>query len=91
MRSNLLRLYHIKNISNPICIDCVHFIKNKPYNKDLQSDDKYGKCGNFGMKDLVTGEIIYELASISRREINKCKPDGLFFTPRYEMPITRSE
>jgi hypothetical protein len=81
MRISSVILANIKNIANPICIECVHFIKHVPYNKDTQRNNIYGKCRQFGNKDLVTGEIVYELASTTRREINRCKSEGIYFIP----------
>jgi len=85
MRISLATLSQIKNIGNPICIECVHFIRHVPYYKDGQIDNKYGKCKYFGKKDLVTGEIVYELASTLRHEINRCKPEGLYFMDKKTM------
>ena len=71
---------YVKNLHDPICINCAHFIK---YSNNCPTDfipvDKMGNCIKFGNKNLVTGEIKYDYAFICRKDIDKCGEEGRFF------------
>ena len=67
----------IRNMDAPSCVDCAHFIKHEtsePYNS---INYQFGKCKVFGTKDVVSGQIVYDFASICRD--NKCGLDGKYF------------
>ena len=71
----------IKYKDLPVCINCVHFIEDKtnyPYDPP-PNDEKYGKCKLFGKQDMVTGNIKYEYASLSRENEKKCGEKGQYF------------
>jgi hypothetical protein len=68
-------LSFVKNIKSPICVNCINFIKPSILNNDLE----YGKCKLFGIKDVVSGKIKYEYASVSR--ISNCN-DCKYFTEK---------
>lgn len=81
MSIRLLSSSIIKNISKPVCINCIHFIEHKtnyPYD-DPPNDKLYGKCSKFGTNNLITGEIEYDFALNSRNNQTKCGIDGKFF------------
>ena len=67
------KIPYIKNMNYPACINCVHFTQIERLNPD------YAKCKKFGRMDLVTGEITYEYASISRRFDDYCGEKGFFY------------
>jgi hypothetical protein len=70
-------LSFVKNIKSPICVNCINFIKPSTILND--NDLEYGKCKLFGIKDVVSGKIKYEYASVSR--ISNCN-DGKYFTEK---------
>ncbi len=64
----------IKNFNIPVCINCVHFIKdvnNYPYDPP-PDDNKYGKCKVFGQNNFITGELEYDYAYDCRMNDKKC-------------------
>jgi hypothetical protein len=68
----------IRNTELPICSRCLHFIEhtnNYPYDP-LPSDRQYGECKKFGEMNLITGEIIYDLAKNCRSDVGKCGKNG---------------
>jgi hypothetical protein len=64
----------IRNMGAPSCIDCVHFIDNA-------GSLTYAKCKLFGMKERVSGEIIYDYACVCRDKkcSDACGSDGKYF------------
>ena len=68
------RQMSIKNMEFKVCKNCVHFtnsVTNDPF--DLPVDDiLLGRCKLFGEKNLITGEIKYDLARTSRVDDTKC-------------------
>lgn len=76
-----LSLSLIKNITKPVCINCIHFIEHKtnyPYD-GIPNDKLYGRCSKFGTTNLITGEIEYDFALDVRNNQTKCGVDGKFF------------
>ena len=74
----------IRNKELPICSNCVHFIEhtnNYPYDP-MPSNEKYGRCKNFGEVNVITGTIEYDLASDSRFNDSKCGTIGSEFTAK---------
>jgi len=67
----------IKNMEKPVCKDCKYFKYDPVYN-----DYNYGKCGVFGVKNLITGKITFEDASMARRM--DCGENGTYFEPAIE-------
>ncbi len=61
------------------CKSCVHFLPNQ-----AMRDAKHGFCKLFGTVDLVTGEVEYTSANLSREY--ECK--GQYFEPKET--VTRS-
>lgn len=58
--------YFIKNTKLPVCKFCSHFVIPK------QASSEYGKCSLFGVKNVVTGRIDYDLASKIIDDEEKC-------------------
>lgn len=65
----LLLVPKIKNGEYPACKNCVHFIENK--------DISFSRCAFFGEKNLITGEIKYNYADLTRN--NECDVTGKYF------------
>ena len=59
----------IKNSQAPICQKCMYYRPNV-FSPSLS------KCYQFGKKDLITGEITYEYADLSRMADDKCGLEG---------------
>jgi hypothetical protein len=64
----------IKNDNLPICKKCKYFFMN-----DKSSNIDLGRCSKFGIKDLISGEIQYEYASLSRISNTRCGKKGKYF------------
>jgi hypothetical protein len=63
-------------------VNCIHYIYYKPdYPWREISTNRQGICAKFGSKNLVTGEVKYEFASVCREDKHKCGEDGAFFIP----------
>lgn len=76
----------IRNKELPICSKCVHFIEhtnNYPYDPE-PSDAYYGKCKKFGEINVITGQIMYDSARISRLDDSKCGHSGSQYTEKKE-------
>ena len=72
----------IKSKNLPVCINCVHFIHDEtdyPYDPP-PNDKKFGKCKLFGYQNMITGEIIYDYATETRNNENKCGVNAQYFT-----------
>ena len=66
----------IKNLDKKSCINCLLFIETpSPY--------LFGRCNKFGEKNLVSGEIDYELASNCRKNKKKCGIDAKHYLSKY--------
>jgi len=79
IRKNFLTFIKYKDL--PACINCVHFIPDKsnyPYDPP-PNDKEYGKCKLFGKQDMVTGDINYAYASLTRLDEQKCGEKGQYF------------
>ena len=74
----------IRNSDLPICSNCLYFIEhtnNYPYDP-VPSDKQYGRCKKFGEKNLITGEIDYNLAINCRLDASECGKIGSEFTKK---------
>lgn len=68
--------------SNPVCINCIHYLKYSiPYD-EIYDKTKIGLCFKFEKENLVTGEISYEDAMICRITNSKCGETGKFYIPK---------
>jgi len=68
----------IKNIEAPLCKNCIYFKPSTGIN-DNQIMHR-GLCMKYGSRDVVTGEIYYDLA-ISARNTNKKCGSGTDYDP----------
>ena len=64
----------IININYPHCIKCINYDN---YNKNGISS--LVKCTQFGIRNLITGRIKYDLAIDCRNDCNKCGNIGKFY------------
>ena len=62
----------IHNAQHPACVDCIYFSPEK--NQPLT----LGQCTKHGSKNLITGEIFYDYATVNRHG-GICGVDGLNF------------
>jgi len=78
-----LRLFStfVKNIKNPIYVNCIHYIEHKYYNP-YELNKKLGHCAKFGTRNLVTGNIEYDDAILCRIYDDKCGISGKLFIPK---------
>ena len=75
----------VKNIKNPFCINCIHYIEHKysnPYDEHYSKHTIPGKCSKFGTQNLETGDIDYDIAIYCRKYDNKCGETGKYFIPK---------
>jgi hypothetical protein len=72
----------IKNINVPACRNCIYY---KPfiYNSDFVG--LHSECYRFGVKDIVTNKITYDLTNSCRNDKNKCGYNGKYY--KYEVNI----
>ena len=83
-----LRLFStfVKNIKNPICVNCMNFMEQKfinPYDEIYGNNNTtFGKCSKFGTQNLVTGDIEYDNALHCRKYDHKCGETGKYFIPK---------
>lgn len=74
----------IRNMDVPACIDCIYF--DKYVSKDLWSIDekiaRLSKCKKFGVKNVVSGEIQYNIAHNCRSSNDMCNIVGVFFSKK---------
>ena len=65
----------IQNVNIPACRNCIHYIP--PIYSEF--DSTFGKCGNYGNKNIITNEITYDFANSCRNDENKCGIKGKDF------------
>ena len=65
----LLLVPKIKNMEYPACKNCVHYIEHNDYS--------LSRCAFFGEKNLITGEIKYNYADLTRKD--ECGVSGKYF------------
>ena len=74
----------IKYQEYPLCKNCIYFKENTKFPNLSNYKYEYGTCKKFGIKDVVSGKIMYENAHISRSDNNMCKKIGLYFIKNNE-------
>jgi hypothetical protein len=76
---------NIKNVELQTCIHCQHYIPLFDYN-----DDSINKCGKFGTKNIINGQIHY-YAARCREDETKCGKLGKHFAkePFYELKVVK--
>lgn len=65
----------IKNVNVPSCRNCIYY--KPPYYSDYSVS--FSKCNKFGTKDVITDQIVYDFADMSRQNENKCGNEGKYF------------
>jgi hypothetical protein len=70
------RVPFIKDSNLPSCINCVHFIK---YDQSDKYTNDLGKCSQFGKKNIISGEITYDYASLCRIDRDRCGQTGKYY------------
>ena len=68
----------IKRLNSPECRNCKHFMPKKGALEEYE----YGRCSQFGEKDVVTGKIKYKYASVSRILSWECGEKGKYYSPK---------
>jgi len=63
----------IKNLHNPKCFTCKHFIP------DSLGSTGFSKCKKFGKANLISGEITYDYADSCREIETKCGTNGTHY------------
>jgi len=63
----------IKNLNNPKCFTCKHFIP------DSLDSTRFSKCQKFGKANLVSGEITYDYSDYCRDTESKCGQNGTHY------------
>ena len=82
----------IVNYNLPVCKNCMHFMKSKH-----MDDLTYGVCKLFGEKNIITGEIKYKYADMTRMSEKLCGINGKYFAhipkdaPIKNLAITENE
>ena len=79
--SNILpnkSIIFITNLLKKPCIECKNFQKN--YNDSKKSSEiNLSTCSEFGYKDLISGKVIYDLATECRTNKFKCTVEAKQF------------
>jgi len=76
----------IRHLNLPICVSCIHFIEYQKTNDyDFYENDDRGKCGRFGTKNLVTGDIRHAFARDCRADNKLCGRTGVYYKGWDEM------
>jgi len=74
----------IKKFDYPECRKCKHFLPDKTFDNE-NSQLTFGRCSYFGIKDLVTGEIKYNYASVCRLPYaGECGQYGKYYSEKKE-------
>lgn len=69
----------------PLCKNCKHF-KYDMEISDKKNQLQYGRCELFGNLDLVTGNIEFQYAAITRDHENQCGLDGKYYKENVDSP-----
>ena len=72
----------IENEAYPVCKNCVYY---QPHLLDALFHNRMGKCTKYGKKEVVSGIIQYEFASMCRLSKYKCGITGNDFVERPEL------
>ena len=78
----------VRNGELPVCVRCAHFMETlsrDPYDRD--SLERTGRCGKFGVKNLVSGTVYNERAEICRLREDLCGQKGAHFTELDAAPL----
>jgi hypothetical protein len=75
----------IENGAYPVCKNCVYY---QPHLSDTLFNNRIGKCTKYGKKEVVSGIIQYDFASVCRLSKYKCGITGNDFVERPELLLT---
>jgi hypothetical protein len=64
----------IRNADRPICATCKF--------SNIGTSKKQLYCGKFGERNIITGDIKFEPASVCRIETNMCGISGIYYVPK---------
>ena len=79
LRSNKPKVFIINN-DKPTCKNCIYFKEHPdPYNKY-----NLGTCTLFGLKDNISGNIIYDYASTCRVSHTLCGKSGEYYIEKID-------
>ena len=70
--SPIMSQQFITNKDLPTCNTCEFYYTGK---KSVYS----GYCTKFGVKNIITGDITYQFASVSRINTNMCGNNGIYY------------
>ena len=70
----------IKYITVPICKNCIHY-------RPSIFASVFGKCSQYGRKNIVSGVLNNDYADIARYDNSKCGIDGKLFIKERETTI----
>lgn len=80
MRGGSLRMFSfITNVNVPVCHKCANYIPKYPYVPVNDLGRILGKCKKYGEMDVVSGEITYHYADLSRNNEKKCGIEGKYY------------
>jgi hypothetical protein len=71
-----IKIDTIKDVNYPSCRNCVYY-KPSPFTSDYGSS--ISKCEKIGVKNVITGEIIYNYVDSCRNDELKCGKEGKYF------------
>jgi hypothetical protein len=71
-----IKIDTIKDVNYPSCRNCVYY-KPSPFTSDYGSS--ISKCEKIGVKNVITGKIIYNYVDSCRNDELKCGKEGKYF------------
>ena len=63
----------VENVEKPVCQQCRYF------RNSFLDDPNFGKCTQFGKKNIVSGIIRHEYAELCRKNPQQCGVNGTYF------------
>ena len=77
--------YFIEYSNVPSCVNCRFFIHT--------TDLCFAKCAKFGTKNMVSGVVNHNFASICRDSSNLCREDGRYYeeAPKNDLDKTHDQ
>ena len=91
MKLSIVSLYamafmnpRVQNMEKPVCQQCRYF------RTSFLNDPTFGKCAQFGKKNLVSGIITHEFAELCRKDPQQCGVNGTYFEKKPSFPLPPS-
>ena len=75
------QINRVKRMDCPECKNCKYFLPDKTFYSE-KSQIIFGRCGYFGIKNVLSCEINYAYASICR--IEECGQYGKYYSEKKE-------